>query len=509
MCQTGHCVKFVTECPGVINIFLGTGTNVEGDGVDRDDGEDGDPVRGEPNGPEAYDGVAPGCTHAAPFKCFDFKCVESISACIKWKNQVINDITSVDEALTSNVCGVKETLCGDGSCSPNVPGYYPTRNCPIIPRCPHGKFRLPNGACGDTKGTPIACSTEEGMRCEDGGCRQTCLPFNGCPLTKPFHCNNRRCAADWTECNAAQIGVPGYEDGKVKTLTDTEHFSMQTRRLLYTTIISCETNCFSEISPIPITITIDTSSKHEFTLAVHPLFNTPIAWLVVPSGSIVGSSQPAVQIRPVPESIMRYAENSVHPSRWTDFGGSENFGFQETLLSPAFMCVVDNTTQQPFQINAVEYRADIDSTREPITGGARPDVCLARLTRFEDLDYARWECLQNPAQRTATGLAREDSATPYRLQEAIPDCGMVEAGEVMSNGAVYGYIHAPYPASEMVPASKTWVERNTLGILMISLTLVILIILVFYFAKRLHRYREKYQRERKVPFIIILLILKI
>jgi hypothetical protein len=44
-------------------------------------------------------------------------------------------------------------------------------------------------------------------RCEDGTCRPimgentpTCLPYSGCPISKPFHCPSGECATSIEGC---------------------------------------------------------------------------------------------------------------------------------------------------------------------------------------------------------------------------------------------------------------------------------------------------------------------
>lgn len=41
--------------------------------------------------------------------------------------------------------------------------------------------------------------------CEDGFCRETCPPFNGCPLSKPLHCPAGGCAISYAQCAGLAI----------------------------------------------------------------------------------------------------------------------------------------------------------------------------------------------------------------------------------------------------------------------------------------------------------------
>merc|ERR1712127_1001917 len=147
------------------------------------------------------------------------------------------------------------------------------------------------------------------------------------------------------------------------------------------------------MKPAQLSISIDVTTNNEYPFALHPYFNTPVAWLNVPSGSIIGTNTPVVEIRPVAESTMREAENALHFSR-TDSFGAEYFGFPETLLSPAFRCIVDKTVKSPFPPKSVSFSAYIDRTREPVVDGGRPDVCLASFVRIPNLNYSRWQCLE-------------------------------------------------------------------------------------------------------------------
>jgi flagellar biosynthesis/type III secretory pathway M-ring protein FliF/YscJ len=67
----------------------------------------------------------------------------------------------------------------------------------------------------------------------------------------------------------------------------------------------------------------------------------------------------------------------------------------------------------------------------------------------------------------------------------------------VGDGRIYAFIHSPLPNPTSTAEPETdWLKENMLGFLLVLMSIVIIVILVFYFAKRLWRYREKYHRER-------------
>jgi hypothetical protein len=404
--------------------------------------------------------------------------------CLNWKNKV-NTTNAGEEfpgdAITEGgLCGSDETLCHDGSCMPDSPYTAKGHLCPIIPRCPLGQFRTSSGTCSATKETVKKCAAGF-KRCEDGACRKTCLHYDGCPVSKPFHCPTRECASSLGDCQ------------RVKS----EGQPLWSRRLLAADApepTACHTNCMSEIKPVTLQYTADSARSAKFAMAVHPTKNTPVAWLEVPSGAMVGnSSKPTIQIRPVADSIMRWAENAVHPSRVSDF--TDHMTYVESLLSPAFECSVDDTVQTPFRLSLV-FEATIDSTREPQTqnqGDQNPDVCLAYLYRIPSLSYARWACIPfDHAERRDNPPVADFAPDKYLLKSSVPDCGSAYEGKV------YGFVHSPISVTITSNNNElTWAQRNKLGVVMIILSLIIVVLLGLFTLKRFMRYRKKYHEERE------------
>jgi len=318
------------------------------------------------------------------------------------------------------------------------------------------------------------------IACEDGLCRDRCHQFDGCPLSKPFHCKNRECASSESECGK-QKGGSGYSR---RLLQDEEEVEPS----------ACTSNCLSEVKALLMQYTVDSSLTTEFAIAIHPTKNVPVAWITVPSGAVVATGVPAIQVRPVADSVMLDAENAVHPSRQGEFAAQMTYA--ETLLSVAFECVVDETVDFPFSLDLV-YRAEIDATRMPDTTLPFPDVCLAYLYRIDSLGYARWACVDgSDADRVANPPASTDSSNPYMVTGKVPDCG--QAGE----GKIYGFIHSPITKfADTKSFELSWAQRNVLSVLLIFLSLGILGVLAFYWISRLFRYKKKFEKEKEAVAI--------
>jgi shikimate kinase len=238
-----------------------------------------------------------------------------------------------------------------------------------------------------------------------------------------------------------------------------------------------------------MTVTVDPSSSPQIDLAVD-VSNNVIASVKLLSGSLLSTSNDPVTIefRPVADSLLRSAENAVHPTRQTEFGAQ--LSYAETLLSVAFECAVPTTVVSPFALN-LTYSATIDFTRRPITQlqNSGPDVCLAYLYRIPALRYSRWTCFPDgAARRNAPPSA---GVQLNRVAGPISDCGKGPFGKI------YGFIHSPLKATnvEVVSKEKTWAEKNVLLVLMIFLLAAIMLILCVYCGFRLQRYRKKYLKE--------------
>lgn len=477
LCQNGACTSNLKLCPGVVSVELNPGIA---------------------NANETY---TPPCPNPnAPALCFDGRC-RTFEGCVEFAKQV-NSSTGGNAALLN--CASPSTICADGSCATDLPaparvGIY----CPIIPRCPANTYRCGDGSCRTACTMSVPSCPSGTMRCEDGRCRTACLAYDGCGLNTPYHCDNRNCAINPAGC-AAQLATLG-----VAPLTSIGRRLLQINSTSAPTTAAptaapttstpatwCKTNCISQLKAYQMTVTVDPSSSPQVDLAIDAS-NNVIASVLIPSGSLLSTSSNAVTIefRPVADSLMRNAENAVHPTRQTEFGTQMTYA--ETLLSVAFECVVPTTVVSPFALN-LTYSATIDFTRRPTTqyltnSNSGPDVCLAYLYRIPALRYSRWTCFPD-------GVVPRHASPPNQLppgvqlnqvEGPISDCGKGPLGKI------YGFIHSPLKATNVEVSSqeKTWAEKNVLLVLMIFLLAAIILFLCIYCGFRLQRYRKKYLKE--------------
>ena len=168
----------------------------------------------------------PLCPPALPYACFDGSCRSSWSACQTWSlvlhGQASNS-SDVDQ-LTAQMCDSNtEVLCPNGYCAPatcqSTDLACVELGCGVIAACDpsYTPIRCPDGSCVNTTticpAMPSCPSrtilgyvafTQE--RCEDGACRVSCLPFDGCPLSAPYACSNRECASSASQCRSEALG---------------------------------------------------------------------------------------------------------------------------------------------------------------------------------------------------------------------------------------------------------------------------------------------------------------
>jgi TolA-binding protein len=301
------------------------------------------------------------------------------------------------------------------------------------------------------------------------------MQFDGCPLSAPFHCFERTCATSAGACNSALNASP-----------DGYGISTARRRLLASPTdigeekpIPCHTNCNADEKALPLQLFLDADTASTIPIATKNGKGVEISWLKFPSGSLVmdaNSTGPQFSIRAVSDSLMREAENAIHVSRQSEFGGREGLTLPETVLSSAFECITE--AQTPFPVEVV-HRALLDYTRQP----NNRDICLAYLYRIPALNYARWECLSsNPKQ---------SENNPALVEAGITDCGA--AGE----GKVYAFIHSPAQGpAEAAVDTRSWIQKNLLYIVLgFTITLVFMLVILYAIA-RLKRYRKKFHKER-------------
>lgn len=246
-----------------------------------------------------------------------------------------------------------------------------------------------------------------------------------------------------------------------------------------------------------IEATIDPSATQEIEIALNSNL-VAVAKITVPSGGLKllnGATSTSISIRAVPASRLRYAVNEIVPSRRAQYGSF--FSYANTVLSVPFECVLPPEVDQPFNIN-MTYTAWIDQFR--YIAPNYKDVCLGRLLELQG--FSTWECLIGDRflrNETSVYYVHQTGADQQVVASVFDSCEPSSAEGVTSsvNGSVYAFIWSPVPAEPQSPAGLDVVQRNIVWIILGILLGVSLIILLFYCAFRLFRYREKYHTERE------------
>jgi len=218
----------------------------------------------------------------------------------------------------------------------------------------------------------------------------------------------------------------------------------------------------------------------------------------IPSGAFTlnnGQTATSMSIRPVPASRMRYAVNEIVISRRQAFGSF--LPFSNTVLSPAFECVLGPEVNQPFTIN-VTYTAWIDQIS--VIQNNYQDVCLARLVELQG--FSTWECLLDDRSLrniSSPFYVHVDGTPNQQVQSVFATCLPSAAPGVISpyNGSVYAFIWSPVPDPPQAPAGLDVFQRNIVWIILGVLLGIAVLVLLAYCAFRLFRYREKYHTERE------------
>src|SRR5690606_33440795 len=105
----------------------------------------------------------------------------------------------------------------------------------------------------------------------------------------------------------------------------------------------------------------------------------------------------SIYVMNVAESEYYNATNKLTYSRIGDFGTTALTSAQ-TVLSPVFSCAVGAGINEPLDV-PFTVTSSIDRVARP----GPTDVCLARLRRFPNSNYAVWECIYDEEQRMQGG----------------------------------------------------------------------------------------------------------
>eukprot|EP00743_Colponemidia_sp_Colp-15_P001430 GILK01001568.1.p1 GENE.GILK01001568.1~~GILK01001568.1.p1 ORF type:complete len:2272 (-),score=262.19 GILK01001568.1:150-6527(-) len=395
------------------------------------------------------------CAPPLGSRCSDGTCRASPLHCAGLESQVSQVTTSrrllSTEDAERNGCPVDYPVrCWEGSCVTSVAA------CPLLPACTNFRYpkRCPDGSC---VGASTVCATVSNCtaglhRCEDGLCRSVCTPYNGCPLTAPFHCPDTSCRADLDECIAASACANPSQ-------------------------IRCANGlCVNEMTACPAAVrtanpgvfqySVSTWAQTTIELAYHK--TDPVAQLTFPSGSIISSevNQPvAVQISPVADSYLRSARNLVDESRRTAYNGQQNLTFFETVVGPAFRCELPGDVPDRFSFSAL-YQSTVDMP----PGLNMSDLCLGVLNETS----MTWECMDRDFNLTSNLMLWE-----------------------MTHCSVHALIVSPRPyifdpeaaACDFICQNKLWLMIGAGGFLLVLL-------ISAYVVFRIYRYRKKYKATK-------------
>ena len=171
------------------------------------------------------------CPPSLPYVCFDGSCRQSWSQCQQWTilahglaNSTSELNASAIDRLSSTLCAPSsEVLCPDGYCAPATCAKTDLacveQGCGVVAACDPAiaPVRCADGSCSNSSSLCTAMPACPALqlsgyaplaqrRCEDGACRVTCLPVDGCSLAAPYHCLNRECVSEAEQCLDAAVG---------------------------------------------------------------------------------------------------------------------------------------------------------------------------------------------------------------------------------------------------------------------------------------------------------------
>jgi len=376
-------------------------------------------------------------------------------------------------------------MCSDGTCA-----LY--ADCSVIPACSIGLERCWDGSCA-----PISTCADEPTcsfsRCEDGICREECLRFNGCPLDKPYHCENRECAENVGMCDVAEDA-----SGKDHVDTTVTHRAILTADDTYADY-GCETGCMADVKATSATYSINRDEDYTLSIAIDAGLVTR-GELTIPSGSLVSSaSKSTIYVKELADSSGRKIENKIQFTRQDMHGDYKTYA--QTVLSPAFKCSVTSDVADPFVLPLI-YKAHIspfpiqDGYGVWSSGYDYDDVCFATVdeTSVQLLDgswfqFFTWRCLVTDDQRAAFPVRVEDSTDAAGVVSFTLDtCNSEE-------GAVYAFIHAP--SETVIERSEflTWLSENETTVMLAGIAVGFVLFGTIYTLARCIRYRKKYKAE--------------
>jgi hypothetical protein len=251
---------------------------------------------------------------------------------------------------------------------------------------------------------------------------------------------------------------------------------------------------------------VDRFENYEFSIAVDSNLLS-IGSLVVPSGSLLkeGATTANLEIRAVPDSRVRQAQNPIRKSRSAEQGKYKTFA--QTVLSPMFECVSGEGVLDPFPVPLI-YSAYIDEFAikqdgEFMFGFNYDDVCFARLYEITQevnpgyfFKYSTWRGLVEDNDRATYPVRPVDSTAPAGVVSFALDSCLAGNETLGVDGAVYAFVYAPMDQQVSSPFFD-WVEENLALFVLICIGVSFFVLTVVYGCGRLWRYRRKYHESRE------------
>jgi hypothetical protein len=485
LCSSGVCKGSLSQCPS-------------------------SPVTPVPNLPTA-------CPKTAPYQCFDGSCKASYGLCIAFSMAVAGGNPSSVES----VCAAGLTLCPNGAC------VAKPWECGIIPACPWERpLRCWDGSCvasQDGARCPAASGSDDCSalgaqfrRCEDGVCRLQCLQYDGCGLQQPFHCANRNCAEVAEKCLAAEefdeskalvnwvdpadaeaaaaaaaVPVPSTAEPAGNDTTGFRALSFDDK-----VAHPCYRNCRNQLKASPLVVSVDNTVDVTIAIAVDSA-RVVQAKLLVPSGAIrvragaPSSAKPVMTIRPVGESTMRDVVNRVTLSRRPEFR-VKYLTMPWTLVSPAFECSTDALTAEPFKV-PVSVVASSDRDNLPLF----KDICLGYIYSVPDVNYRAWRCVEDTIEKRMNNSVRSASTNSTEAAYVVKG-NLYACRSGPKSSTVFAFVVVPArDLGVFQPEVYRFWADNLIWIVLGICGGGLIIFLVFYTMKRLHRYRAKYKETDK------------
>eukprot|EP00461_Guttulinopsis_vulgaris_P002570 UN02571 len=178
--------------------------------------------------------------------------------------------------------------------------------------------------------------------------------------------------------------------------------------------------------------------------------------------SVDQTKDTSIYFSPVGESVYYNATNRVTYSRVGEFG--EALTAVQTVLSPVMTCTAGSGIIEPFTV-PIEVSSLVDRTVMTPTI-APQDICLARLRRYPQFNYAVWECLYTDEQRKSGQLqysVRQSDTQP--LKQAISSITTCADSDVIGSSAIYAFIHQPVSTKQVYKMSlDTFLKDNIIGL---------------------------------------------